>query len=257
MRYTEEELRTVISSSFSYGEALRRLGYTVSGVSHKTLQRNAESMNIDTSHFDTHKKVNRKTPWSLEEIYTTYGMVLTSGAKKLIRNALGDICNCGQGSEWQGKPLTLQIDHINGDHRDHRRENLRMLCPNCHTQTETHSGKNLKLPPKLCRDCGTIVRRKSIQCAPCVKSQRKKIRDEIKRNKALKKEQNAVNWPSDSELQKMVWNMTRVQLGKILGVSDSYISRRCKKLGISVPPAGYFLRKEIKDGNKNIAKSIT
>ena len=46
-------------------------------------------------------------------------------------------------SDWQGKPLTLQIDHINGKRLDYRLENLRILCPNCHSQTETFAGRNL------------------------------------------------------------------------------------------------------------------
>ena len=50
---------------------------------------------------------------------------------------------CGNKGEWNGFPLTLQLDHINGIHTDHRLENLRFLCPNCHSQTETFSGKNV------------------------------------------------------------------------------------------------------------------
>jgi 5-methylcytosine-specific restriction endonuclease McrA len=50
---------------------------------------------------------------------------------------------CGL-SEWRGKPLIAHIDHINGIKNDHRLENLRMLCPNCHSQTETYSGHNVK-----------------------------------------------------------------------------------------------------------------
>lgn len=46
-------------------------------------------------------------------------------------------------SEWNGKPLNIQLDHINGDCSDHRLENLRMLCPNCHSQTDTYCGKNI------------------------------------------------------------------------------------------------------------------
>ncbi|MBV8433508.1 MAG: HNH endonuclease [Candidatus Eremiobacteraeota bacterium] len=44
---------------------------------------------------------------------------------------------CGL-EEWMGEPLVVQIDHVNGNRADHRLENLRMLCPNCHSQTETH-----------------------------------------------------------------------------------------------------------------------
>jgi 5-methylcytosine-specific restriction endonuclease McrA len=46
-------------------------------------------------------------------------------------------------TEWQGRRLSLQIDHINGERLDYRLENLRILCPNCHSQTETFAGRNL------------------------------------------------------------------------------------------------------------------
>jgi hypothetical protein len=53
------------------------------------------------------------------------------------------VCSeCGQLPEWNSKPLVLQVDHINGDPTDNRPENLRFLCPNCHTQTETFAGRN-------------------------------------------------------------------------------------------------------------------
>ena len=44
--------------------------------------------------------------------------------------------------DWLGQPLSLQLDHINGINDDHRLENLRLLCPNCHSQTDTYAGKN-------------------------------------------------------------------------------------------------------------------
>lgn len=58
----------------------------------------------------------------------------------LLENRCG-ICRL---SEWQGKPLSIQIDHINGIRNDNRLENLRMLCPNCHSQTETFASRNWK-----------------------------------------------------------------------------------------------------------------
>lgn len=49
---------------------------------------------------------------------------------------------CGLGDVWQGKPMTLHVDHIDGDPSDCRRQNLRFLCPNCHSQTATWAGSN-------------------------------------------------------------------------------------------------------------------
>ena len=54
-----------------------------------------------------------------------------------------ECAECGL-TEWRGKPLSLELDHINGDKHDNRFENLRLLCPNCHSQTETYSGRNLR-----------------------------------------------------------------------------------------------------------------
>lgn len=49
---------------------------------------------------------------------------------------------CKVGSTWLGKSISCQLDHIDGDRFNHRWKNLRMICPNCHSQTDTYSGKN-------------------------------------------------------------------------------------------------------------------
>lgn len=65
--------------------------------------------------------------------------ILASGLKKY------ECEECGNSGEWNNKVLVLQLDHINGIYNDNRVENLRFLCPNCHSQTETFSGKNMRV----------------------------------------------------------------------------------------------------------------
>lgn len=60
---------------------------------------------------------------------------------------LQPVCTeCGINT-WRGKPLSLELDHINGDKHDNRLENLRLLCPNCHSQTATYAGRNKHVHP--------------------------------------------------------------------------------------------------------------
>lgn len=67
----------------------------------------------------------------------------TPSKRRLFREGvLVERCICGQGPTWHGQRLVLQLDHINGDRTDNRLENLRILCPNCHSQTLTFTGRN-------------------------------------------------------------------------------------------------------------------
>jgi len=62
--------------------------------------------------------------------------------KKYLIEKFGDRCfECGQESTWNNKPLVLQVDHIDGDSDNNYPKNLRLLCPNCHTQTENFGSK--------------------------------------------------------------------------------------------------------------------
>ncbi|MEA2719497.1 MAG: hypothetical protein QOJ39_1361 [Candidatus Eremiobacteraeota bacterium] len=63
----------------------------------------------------------------------------------IMAGILKNVCDeCGI-SEWRGKPLSIQIDHRNGIRNDNRLDNLRILCPNCHSQTETFGARNKRL----------------------------------------------------------------------------------------------------------------
>ena len=62
--------------------------------------------------------------------------------RKYLIEVRGDVCSiCSTGSEWQDKPLTLHVDHIDGNSDNNNVDNLRLLCPNCHSQTDTFGCK--------------------------------------------------------------------------------------------------------------------
>jgi 5-methylcytosine-specific restriction endonuclease McrA len=124
-------------------DLLKAVGLTDVGDNHKTAKRAIKEMGLNTSHFisDNKSGSRRATP---EEMFIENSSVHRSTIKKhILRNNLFEYCcaRCSNPGEWLGQPMTLDLDHINGINNDHRLENLRFLCPNCHSLTPTHRGK--------------------------------------------------------------------------------------------------------------------
>lgn len=80
-----------------------------------------------------------------ESIFTQNGYTSSFVKTRIIKDKLIDhkCCECGITDTWMNKKLTLELDHINGNSNDNRLENLRFMCPNCHSQTSTHKGRNI------------------------------------------------------------------------------------------------------------------
>jgi hypothetical protein len=90
-------------------------------------------------------------------------LLLSSNSRGAIKRrlleagVLENVCSvCGL-RNWLGQPLSMHIDHINGVRNDHRLENLRMLCPNCHSQTPTYAGRNAYRRSKCLQEHGPAV----------------------------------------------------------------------------------------------------
>lgn len=135
---TTKEIYKAVTNSKSILEASKKLKQ-----SRKSLKEYVDYNNIDVSHFSP--SIGRKLK---KEDLLTLGPKSRNGTVKkfILENKLfTEKCStCGLGPVWNNQPLTLQLDHINGNPKDNKLENLRLLCPNCHAQTSTFCGKNAR-----------------------------------------------------------------------------------------------------------------
>ena len=144
----DDEFISLIKKSKSYSDVLRSFGLkTCGGSSTDALKIRISKLKCDTSHFEsqTHSAVNKiKTPLSdilIEN--STYTNMCRLKLRLVKENIMEYVCAiCGNTGNWNGYKLSLQLDHINGKNNDHRITNLRFLCPNCHSQTETFCRKS-------------------------------------------------------------------------------------------------------------------
>lgn len=149
-RISEYELRKIIEESESLAEVMRRLGYTANrGNSFNGLKKHLDECGIDYSKFSRNNHSNFSHPrHKLEDILVEdshYTNTTRMKERIIAANLIPYECSICHITEWNGKELVLQLDHINGNNRDNRIKNLRFLCPNCHSQTETFCGKNKKM----------------------------------------------------------------------------------------------------------------
>jgi hypothetical protein len=144
-KYSDDDLRQAVAASRSMAEVMRRLDIKVTGGSHSHLRRRILEAGIDTSHF-LGQAINRGKPGRRRSAGDIL-VVLAPGTRRpsgwllkraMVESGVAHECACcGLGPTWQREPLTLAVDHIDGDFLNCVLSNLRFLCPNCHAQTST------------------------------------------------------------------------------------------------------------------------
>ena len=256
----------IVKRSPSFSEALRQMGCKPSGSLHRLLKNKIALLGVDVSHMSGQRwnagctaqsdsrvrkaSVALEYPW--DEVFREDCAARIGGQallKRLIKAGKRSYhCEeCGL-SEWRNKRIVLQLDHINGVSNDNREENLRILCPNCHSQTDTWSGKNnrrdggmqtqtpqkrsgnnstvrVQVPLPACKKCGTEISKKAItgMCANCVsKNRRKSVR------------------PKKEELARLLWETPTSVLAKNFGVTGNAVAKWCRQYGLNKPPRGYW-----------------
>lgn len=152
MRYkhTKEELENAVKKSLSNAGVCRELGVLAAGGNYKTINAKIKEMGIDTSHFTGQNWNRGKAFRPFGKKYDLVDVLIENSPYKSsykLKHRLYDEgfktpkCEECHITEWNGKPISLEMDHINGDNTDNRIENLRILCPNCHSQTPTFRNK--------------------------------------------------------------------------------------------------------------------
>lgn len=232
-----DELKVMVAESSSFKELQIKIGYSPnSGKIRPIIEAYCNEHNISLDHItsvSTNKTV--RTP---ENTFVEDSTASQATVRRLYKKGAYtpyECAICGQQPFWNGKELTLTLDHINGINTDDRLENLRWVCPNCDRQLDTFSGKNVakgQYEPRInaaqkyyCESCGKEISRGSTLCMDCYAVHQRKVKER----------------PDAISLKEILisnnGNFTAV--GKLFNVTDNTIRKWCKKYNMPTHSVDY------------------
>lgn len=233
-KYTKELLQDLVEKSISVAEIIKKLGLKQAGGTHTHISLKIKEFKINTSHFlgQSANKIHKSS--KLKKHFSEI-LVLRDNSNKrqfavYLRRALIESgreykCElCSLTDQWNNKELRLEVDHKNNNWLDDRAENLRFICPNCHSQQKHKGNKgqtglikinfqiNKKPSFNICLDCFKQISAGAKRCKSCKGKQNK----------------NKIIWPNVDELKSMLLNDSYCEIARRLGVSDNAIRKRIK-----------------------------
>ena len=237
-QHTLEILAAAARASKSIAAVMRFLGIKPAGGTHSYISLRLKELGIDTSHFTGNSRLSNYVRSGGNPKHTPEQvLVRRSGNRRRcsayrLRRALIEIgvpyrcVACGLGDSWNGKTMILQVDHLNRDWMDDRRENLAFRCPNCHSQTVGYAGS---LCERVEDDITTPQYWKRGARRRYVPRERKP------QVKGL--------WPSKEGLAHLVWVKPATHVAREIGVTSTRVKKKCRELGIATPPRGYWAKR--------------
>jgi len=211
--WQKENLSKIIVESVNHTDVLIKMSLIPHGCNFKTLNKYIKKYNIDISHFDSfykRSKFGKKEKTKLSDVLIENSNYDRGELKRRLfeENLKKRRCElCGQDENWNGRKMSLILDHINGVNNDNRIENLQIICPNCNSTLDTFAGRNIESKKPKC-SCGNVISYKSKKCRNCQDRDRRKIER-----------------PDKEDLLKQVESSNYTEVGKKYGVSRSTIRR--------------------------------
>lgn len=253
---SKEEMEIIVSECETIGQILARFGMRNHGSNCKTLVRRFAADNIDYKSLKKPYKPQRaRLLVPLEEVLVEHSAYSRSSLKKrLIQTGMlkNQCAKCGLGTQWDGERLVMVLDHINGVCDDNRIHNLRLLCPNCNSQTSTFAGRRNKVHKKCVIEkvvgdtLKKVARRLGVgnTCPNCLKW--KFVKSTLCndcQNHSPKLSRRKADRPTAEELQKLLWEIPTTKIAETYGVSDVAVAKWANSYKIDKPPRGYWAKK--------------